>query len=217
MFKSKLLDLAGISHSFYGKDSSLIPSDVPLYRPKQVHGTAVIQVSKKDDAKQILAREGDAIWTTDPLIQIAIQTADCAPILLSSLDGKIVGAIHAGWRGAVAGVIQETILDIQKKQGVLAGEMIAAIGPCIDVDSFEVGSEVVDAVPLKFRNHCVREFKKNAKAHLDLEKLCESLLREAGVRQVDRLGISTFQNSKNLYSHRRDGHAGRQLSVIRCV
>ena len=217
MFSGKLLSDLSISHGFFGRDASEIKRDVPLYRPRQVHGTRAIRVSEGDNPEEILDVEADAIWTTDKNIQIAIRTADCVPILVASKDGTVVAAIHAGWRGAVAGIIQETMSDIHQNLGVNPGQIVAAIGPCIDADNFEVGAEVVEAIPAQYRIKSVRyPASEGGKCHVDLGLLCESLLRASGVESVDNLRISTFDPSSDLHSYRRDGkQAGRQLSVIR--
>ena len=114
-----------------------------IYTLKQVHSAKAVRVFAKDDLKKVSLLEADAIWTTDN-IAIGVHTADCAPILVASDDKVAIAAIHAGWRGAVAGIALKTIEEMSNILGLPKNRFIASIGPCIGFDAFEVGPEVVE-------------------------------------------------------------------------
>lgn len=153
----------------------------------------------------------DALVSDDPGRALAIRVADCAPVLLASADGRVVGAAHAGWRGVIAGVVPRTV-EAMRETG--ANELIAAIGPCIGPDHFEVGEEVA----AEFR----RAFGARApivagpgKPHVDLRAAIRRQLEEAGVEHVDVSDRCTFRDEAEFFSHRRErGRTGRTGAVI---
>lgn len=173
----------------------------------QVHGTAVVTVAHGDET----GAEADAMVTRVRGVGLGIITADCAPVLLAAEDA--VGAVHAGWRGAVAGVLEATISALRRLSDA---PVTAAIGPCIGLASYEVGPEVREAVAPEHR----RFFAPGAgdRFGFDLAGYCAARLGEAGVRQVLREGSDTFADPR-FWSHRRrtkagGGAIGHQLSAI---
>jgi len=181
----------------------------------QVHGAAVVQVTAPWPAGE--GPRADAMVTDRPGIALGIITADCAPILLCDAEPGIVGAAHAGWRGAVAGVLEATVAAMQ---ALGAQRIVAAIGPCIGQDSYEVGADLRDAVLERNRSD-VRFFaagRREARWQFDLPGYCAARLEAAGVT-VSVSGIDTLREEPQFFSHRRrtlagGGPIGHQLSAV---
>ena len=146
-----------------------------LYTVKQVHGVNAIQIHSGDDAVKIRAIEADAIWTRESNVAVGVLTADCVPILFSSKNSDVVGAIHAGWRGAVAGVVSKTLTDI-------GGEFNVVIGPCAGFDQFEVGPEVISSIPLDLEG--ITKPSTADRTFLDLAALIQRQLKMIGNESV---------------------------------
>lgn len=157
--------------------------------------------------------KADAIITADPSRILMIRVADCAPILLADAEGPLVAAVHAGWRGVVSGVLPETI---RRMRALGARNLAAAVGPCISVDHFEVGDEVVAEFHLAFPNadSLIRR-EPGAKAHIDLKQALATQLRAAGIVRFDILPHCTHGDASLFFSHRRDqGRTGRMVGLI---
>ena len=168
----------------------------------QVHGARII-----DEADAAGAEADGLISRSRP---VGVRTADCAPVLISTDDGETVAAVHAGWRGAVAGILPAAV----ERFG--STELAFAIGPTICVDCFEVGAEVIEAAARSLGGETPPMTTK-AKPHLDLVGLLERQLARVGVSpdRVERVGGCTFHQGALFFSHRRDrGVTGRQLSAI---
>jgi hypothetical protein len=185
----------------------------------QVHGTCVITATKPWVAGQ--GEIADAMVTADPGLALGIVTADCAPVLLAGAGGAVVGAAHAGWRGAVAGVLEATVAAMGAL-GASADGITAAIGPCIAQASYEVGPDLRDAV-LR-RSVADAAFfapgQREDRWQFDLPGYCAARLRGAGVGHVFVIGIDTVAAEDRFFSHRRrtlanGGPIGHQISVIR--
>lgn len=186
-----------------------------LYTPKQVHGTKSIRITKNDCQNLVLQMEADAVWTTDAEVAVSVQTADCAPILLASDDGFVVGAIHAGWRGAVSGIATKTIEHIGKELSIPPNRFIAAIGPCIGMPAFEVGPEVIDAVLATGDYSDVIKKGIKDRFHLDLAGLIEKQLHNIGVKSIEIIRRCTASHTDEYFSYRGNkALRGDQLSVI---
>jgi YfiH family protein len=147
----------------------------------------------------------------------AILTADCLPVLFASLDGKVVGAAHAGWRGLAGGVLQATVAAM-RAQG--AGEITAWLGPAIGPSAFEVGPDVLEAFRAALPDGQAEEgFRpypgRDGKFLADMNLLARRLLGRDGVTRVHGGGRCTFTERERFYSYRRDGAgSGRQASLI---
>ena len=183
---------------------------------RQVHGSNVwippAQPVKPDDAP-----EADAMVTDQRGQLLTIRVADCVPVLLSAHDGQVVGAVHAGWRGIVAGVVHETLRTMQARFGVEAEDVIAATGPCISVDCYEVGDEVAATFNDAGLGACVHRNDAQAKAHIDLGGAVRHQLVQAGVsaERLDTCDGCTYRDRDLFYSYRRDGaRSGRLAAVI---
>lgn len=158
----------------------------------------------------------DALITRTPGIVLSIRVADCVPILLAGQAGRVVAAIHAGWRGVVQGVVPKTIEKLSQQFNTPESELTAAVGPCIGRDHFEVGEEVADA----FRSiqlHDAVIDRPGSKPHIDLTRAVVMQLTASGIRQnqIDHADLCTFSNKEDFYSHRRDrGITGRMAAII---
>jgi YfiH family protein len=181
----------------------------------QVHGKDVVdaRLVQPDAPVQV----GDASTAFDQGVVCAILTADCLPVLFADLEGKVVGAAHAGWRGLAAGVLGASVARM-REQG--AGEITAWLGPAIGPQAFEVGPDVLDAFRAAlpegeaeegFRPYPGREGKYLA----DMPLLARRMLARAGVTRVHGGDRCTFTDRERFYSYRRDGAgSGRQASLI---
>ena len=121
-------------------------SDRRLCRVHQVHGNAIAILSKGDAPPA--GTRADALLTDCPDFALSMRTADCVPILIASTDGQLVCAVHAGWRGVVAGIVPEVIAVMQQRHLSLS-QLLIAIGPSIGLDAFEVGDEVAQEFRVK--------------------------------------------------------------------
>jgi polyphenol oxidase len=189
-----------------------------LFTARQVHGTDVVVVDADSDPDTIAATAADALVTRTPGLAVCVRTADCAPVLLALPDQSAVAVAHAGWRGAVGGVLAVVVAELLRGSAFEPKDVVAAVGPCIGPDAFEVGPEVVaaaiDAVGAEAVGSLVRAGQGD-RHHLDLALLCAALLRQAGVVQVEQVGGCTAAQPQLYFSHRRDrGQTGRQLSAI---
>ncbi len=170
----------------------------------QVHGTRVV-VGPVDDEPQ-----ADAAVTRSPGVVLAIQTADCLPVLLAAQDGCEIAAAHAGWRGLSAGVLENTLATMHTPPS----QILAWLGPAIAAGSYEVGDEVRDAF-LAGDPAATSAFVATRAGHwsCDLYELARQRLRNAGVSRIAGGGFDTFRDPR-LHSYRRDGaNSGRMVSL----
>jgi len=197
----------------------------PWVEVNQVHGATVVE------AQEVSHRtEADAIVVPTPGPFAAIRTADCVPLLLAALDAarrpRAVAAVHAGWRGAAAGVVPAT-LDRLRKLGHPPGALVAAIGPSISVQHFEVGPEVLEAAAASMARVAPRgtvgstvvphRMGPGRRPHLDLVGLVSRQLEASGVPadRIDVLDACTYRNADRYFSYRRqNGSCGHHLSLI---
>ncbi|HYI43773.1 MAG TPA: peptidoglycan editing factor PgeF [Sphingomicrobium sp.] len=161
----------------------------------------------------------DALVTDRPGLLLAILTADCAPVLFADAEAGVVGAAHAGWRGAFGGVTDATI-EAMERIGARRARIAAAVGPCIGQASYEVDEQ--------FRARFVGTSADNSrffadgpdgKPHFDLEGYVLARLQAAGIRQVEALRLDTYGNPDRFFSYRRSTHRGepnygRQISLV---
>jgi len=182
---------------------------------RQVHGPGV-HIASPEPQRLRDAPAADAIVGDLPQTMLTIRTADCVPVLLSSRDGTVVAAIHAGWRGIVAGVIGTAIATMRARFGVAAGELLAAVGPCIGISAFEVGEEVADEFVRAGLAGAVRR-ETAAQPHIDLSAAVTAQLAGCGLSagSIECCDRCTFRDADDFFSHRRDcGRTGRMAAVI---
>lgn len=161
----------------------------------------------------------DAVVTGRPGFALGVLTADCAPVLLADRDAGVVGAAHAGWKGAIGGVTDATVAAMEKL-GADRGRITAAIGPCIARASYEVD----EAFQRRFEaddpaNERFFASGRDGHAQFDLEAYVAHRLAAAGVRTVEMMGLDTYADADRFYSFRRATHRGepdygRQISII---
>ena len=185
-----------------------------LTRVSQVHGTRVIEATR--ETGQNPAVEADAIVTSDNQCAASVRVADCVPVLLTSRDGRRVAAVHAGWRGVVAGVVSQAV---ERLCGTAyrPGGLLAAVGPCIGFDAFEVGPEVLEQFVRIWGADAPVRPAANGKGLVDLRQALKMQLLRLGVpaEQMDISVCCTYRDSGEFYSHRRDrGLTGRMAAVF---
>jgi hypothetical protein len=188
-----------------------------LLSAHQVHGTAAVVM---DDDSPAERPKADALVTATPGIALGVLTADCAPILLADAHARVVGAVHAGWRGALAGAA-EAALDAMEGLGAARRHIHAAVGPCIGPSAYEVGPEF-EAEFLKQGPANARFFaRQDAKARptFDLAGYVAHRLREAGLATVAAAGVCNYTAHREFFSYRgsqKHGEPdyGRQISAI---
>ena len=180
----------------------------------QVHGSDVVDARLVQPGAPV--QLGDASSAFEPGVVCAILTADCLPVLFASLDGKVVGAAHAGWRGLAGGVLGATV-KAMRAQG--AGDITAWMGPAIGADAFEVGADVLDAFmtacPGNATRACFTDYpERPGKFLADMFTLARLMLAQDGIERVHGGGQCTATAPERFYSYRRDGVTGRQASLI---
>ena len=246
-----LSQLAGFEHGFYGRvggvssgiyeslnsgpGSNDDPANVAENRRRiashigvspdrllsayQVHGADALMV---DGPFQGERPQVDALVTRCPSVAPSVLTADCAPVLFADPAARIVAAAHAGWKGAIGGILEATIAKIVKLGGSPA-RIVAAVGPCIAQASYEVGPEFVanftHADPANERFFIPGN---DDRSLFDLKRYCAARLRAAGLGAVDVLPQDTCAEESHFFSNRRRNLAGeadygRNLSAIRIV
>jgi len=184
----------------------------------QVHGNKVVSVAAPWAPGA--GEKADAMVTARPGLALGIITADCAPVLFADAAAGVIGAAHAGWRGALGGVLEAT-LAAMVALGARPGQVIAAIGPSIAQKSYEVGADLRAAV-LGRDARDGRFFAPGRDAQhwqFDLPGYCAARLQAAGVAEVHRLASDTVTDAARFFSHRRrtlagGGPIGHQLSLI---
>jgi YfiH family protein len=222
-------ELAGLNVGYGSKDdrsaidenrqraiAALLPG-AELATVHQVHSAEAIHVDRPFPQSE--RPHADALVTDRPNLLLGILTADCAPVLFADRRAVVVGAAHAGWRGALAGVTDSTIAAMERL-GARREHIHAAVGPCIAQRSYEVDdtfrSRFVDADPDNARFFAAGGA---GKPHFDLEAYVVHRLIAAGIGEVEALNLDTCGDAERFYSYRRSTHRGepdygRQLSAI---
>jgi polyphenol oxidase len=189
-----------------------------LLSVSQQHSADAITAKKPWDAAKL--PEADAIVTSTPGLAIGILTADCAPVLFADGEARVIGAAHAGWRGALSGIIEATV-EAMQKLGAAPERITAVIGPAISQKAYEVGAEYVECFLAEepeseafFMND-----EGSGEPHFDLPGYVGERLARAGVGTIADLGLCTYCEETRLFSYRRSQHRGeddygRQISAI---
>jgi len=246
------LNTAGIAHGFFGREggvsgglyeslncgpgssddpkavaenrrlvtAALAPQmDARLVSLSQIHSPIVHTLPAWEERP-----EGDAMVTATPGLALGILTADCAPVLLADPKARVIGAAHAGWKGALGqdgrGVLEAT-LDAMEKLGALRDRIQAAVGPCISQTNYEVAFDFRDRfleTGLRQRRFFVPS-DREGHYRFDLAGYVAQRLTSAGVGAVEPLGVCTYPPENGFFSFRRTTHArepdyGRQISAI---
>jgi YfiH family protein len=173
---------------------------------QQVHGNTVVDIDRTASGPT-----ADAACSHQPGQVCAVLTADCLPVLLCDRGGDHVAAVHAGWRGLAAGVIEQTVAALQAP----VGEQLAWLGPAISAAVYIVGDEVREAfIARDPRAAAAFQAAPNDAWHADLYLLARQRLTACGVAAVYGGGRCTFREAQSFYSYRRDGTTGRMATLI---
>lgn len=209
-------DFEAIKENRHRAVEAILPG-AALATVHQVHSAAAVYVA--EPWPQNARPRADAMFTDRPGVLLGILTADCAPVLLADAEAGIVGAAHAGWRGAVAGVTDSVITEMEKI-GARRERIAAAIGPCIAMLSYEVDEGFrerlldADAANDRFFSAAVSDT-----LHFDLPAYVRHRLIAAGIQAIETINLDTYSNPDRFYSYRRATHRdgpdyGRQISLI---
>jgi YfiH family protein len=247
---TRLSALAGVRHGFFtrsggvsqgvyaslngGVGSSDSPANVAENRARmaaalnvaperfltayQIHSPDVIvaETPWPQDARP----RADAIVTRVPKLGIGISTADCGPVLFADVEARVIGAAHAGWRGALAGVLEATVAAMEKL-GAARGRIVAAMGPMISQENYEVGDDLkerfIAADPGNARFFAPG--RRPGHAMFDLPGYAAARLERAGIKDVEDLKLCTYADPIQFYSYRRTTHQreqdyGRHINAI---
>jgi YfiH family protein len=209
-------DREAISENRKRAVAALLPG-AELVTVHQVHSAEVVAADRAWPQHE--RPRADALVTVRPGLLLGILTADCAPVLFDDEQAGVVGAAHAGWRGAFAGVTDSTIAGMERL-GARREHIHAAVGPCIAQPSYEVDATFRERF-LDADSANARFFVEGSagKPHFDLEAYVVHRLLAAGVGQVEGLGLDTYADADRFFSFRRATHHGeadygRQLSAI---
>jgi YfiH family protein len=184
-----------------------------LLRVHQVHGGEVVR-ARAGEAFDVSAK-ADAIVVDNPNQIASVRVADCVPVLLSSADGKMVAAVHSGWRGVVAAIVTRAVRKMT--EGKPADRLIAAVGPCIGGEAFEVGLEVAEEFARTFGRQAPIQPRGNGKFTIDLRAAVKIQLIAAGIpdENIDSTDRCTYRDAGEFFSHRRErGVTGRMAAII---
>ncbi|MBL7859002.1 MAG: peptidoglycan editing factor PgeF [Cyclobacteriaceae bacterium] len=185
-----------------------------LVFPSQVHQTNIVHVTAgttKDDVQ-----ETDALITFEKNLCIAVMSADCVPIILYDKKNMVVAAVHSGWRGTVARILEKTLHEMHMKFGTVGSDLLAGIGPSVSQDAYEVGEEVIQSVQHTFgRESDLMIHHSAGKARLDLWKANKLQLLEFSVPegQIEIADLCTVKNNNHFFSARK-GDTGRFAAGI---
>lgn len=190
---------------------------------RQVHGTAVRRVRPGEDPAQVARHEADGLCSDVPGLVLGVFVADCVPVLLADARTGACAAVHAGWRGTVAGILPHAVHVLSVEFGTHPQDLRVVLGPAIGPCCFEVGLEVVEAfaaaIPEGRDRGIVRPSPRGLadKAHVDLHAANRLLLAQAGVEpeSVDGIAGCTRCDRARFFSFRRDGAStGQQMGLI---
>ena len=200
--------IPGLVQSFGGRGEPT-PPDVRTLR--QVHGARVLDVEELGAELE----PADGLITRPELPSVGVWTADCVPVHLVAERERIAAAVHAGWRGTAAGVVDAAFAMLRERFGVEPSAVEAALGPAIGGCCYEVRDDVVDAFRARYGIASGTGFvERHGKTFLDLRRFLVARLAALGVAHVETVGPCTGCSTDVLYSYRIEGKTGRQLSAI---
>ncbi len=228
----------GVSEGIYaslngGVGSSDEPSKVHENRRRMAEALrtapdALISVYQVHSADAVLVEgpwtgdrpKADAMVTAVPGLALGITTADCGPVLFADAEARVIGAAHAGWRGAVTGVLEST-LDAMERLGAQRGKIVAVLGPTISQKAYEVGTDFIERFTKEAPGYeqFLGQAEKRGHAMFDLPGFIGARLEAAGIRAFTNLGLCTYSDEERFFSYRRTTHRqepdyGRLISAI---
>ena len=195
-----------------------VPAD-RLLTAYQVHSAEAVIVDRPWPLDE--RPRADAVVTNTPGLAVAITTADCGPILLADAGARVIAAAHAGWRGALGGVLESAVAAMQRC-GARRDRIIAAIGPMIRQPSYEVGPDLIAAFSGPTDARFFTPAERAGHAFFDLAGYIATRLHAAGIAHVEDLDVCTYADDKRFFSYRRSVHRkeddyGRHISAIALV
>ena len=211
-----------------GDDPAAVETNRRLAADAVIPGASLASVHQVHSPTAIVAREAlpyaerphaDALVTDRPGLLLGVVTADCAPVLLADAEAGVVGAAHAGWRGAMAGVTDQAIAAMISL-GARIERIAAAVGPCIARASYEVDHAFAERMLADDPgNDRFLADGPGERPHFDLEAYVVARLAAAGIRRIEASGLDTYRLENRFYSYRRSTHRGepaygRQISLI---
>ena len=212
--QESLLAQRAVRHGFGVRGA---PEPPGLVRPKQVHGVRVVT---GPECRGTPTPEADAVVSTEPGLPVAVVTADCVPVLLATEDGCGVAAVHVGWRGLAAGVLEAGVAALADAAATVPARMVAGVGPHIGVCCYEVDTPVLDALARRFGDGLAAATRPVREGHalLDLGRLVGAALAGVGL-EPGVIGHQTASCTRcdpaRFHSYRRDGpRSGRLVHFI---
>ncbi len=198
-----------LEHGFGTRECHGWPDRSRLVTLHQMHSDRVVCI--RGDAPSGRAGEGDALVTAQAGILVGVRTADCVPVLIADPVRRVVAAVHAGWRGAAAGITRKAIETMRSKFGSEPGDLVAAIGPAIGPCCYEVGPEVSERFAPLFPERADL----NGRARIDLSEANRRQMIAEGVLETHiATGAPCTFCTPTLHSYRRDRSHGRMVSAI---
>ena len=185
----------------------------------QTHSNKVEIIVKRNNLERIKC---DAMLTKDNEIALPVLTADCLPILIYEKRKEIIGCIHAGWKGAVNGIIENTLKKLEEMDGSIK-QLVVSLGPCISQKNYEVKNDFYSEFIKKSKNNDSFFFKNEKKTfNFDLRGFVIKKFKDLGVLEIDNVAIDSFASQNEYFSHRRakklgQDDYGRCISVIRKI
>ena len=193
-------------------------SPYDILKLKQIHSNKVCIFNNLNTLPSIDEIEADAVITKIKNLVIGISTADCVPILLSDEKNKIIAAIHAGWKGAITGIIENTISEMLKI-GSSIKEIKVLIGPHLRVKNFEVKNDFIKNLESNNINGLKFILEKNNKYYFNITEFIKNILKDQGINYIYDVDLDTYTNPELFFSYRRSCHQkkdkyGAQFSAI---
>ena len=187
-----------------------------IFLLNQIHSNKFIYIDEEYQFKS--KPKVDAVITNQKNLPIAILTADCVPILICDSKKKIIGAVHAGKKGAFKGIV-DRVIKFMVKKGSKPQNITAVIGPCISIDNYEVQNDFKNKFLRKDRKNKIFFKSKYKKLYFDLSKYVKSLLLKNKVKKIEKIKIDTFDIKNKFFSARRalslkHDDYGRNISII---
>ena len=189
--------------------------DGKIVTMRQMHGDNIIEINDKQLKE---AGEADGMVTAEQGVYLGVLTADCVPLLFIAPKQRLAAAVHAGWRGTLAGIADKTVRLFKSQYNVAASELEVALGPSIGVCCYEVNDDVAGPLMKKWGSLTTPSIAvKNGKSLVNLSRLNRDILRESGVpgKQLFQVGPCTACSAEDFFSYRRErSETGRQISVV---
>lgn len=177
---------------------------------RQIHSAKAVFVDAEIEGNVNV--EADALVTTQPNLLLGVTGADCPPVLFADIESQVIGAAHAGWKGAKAGIIENTI-KLMIEHGAVLENIKAVIGPAIDQKAYEVDQVFYDDFDEK------QFFKPSMRENhymFDLKGFCKKKLEDRGITQISDIGVDTYTDATRFFSNRRRHHMGEERFGV-CV